>query len=380
MAVNFGYAGAYSGFIPSFEASGQLIDCTRDPKTFQINKYAQYVPSEEPIGVYAVLDADQPARVVTPDDSSWPNGAERPPWNDNHMPFVFLDYRTKRHDIGFTLGQQTIDNTKWKILAAYAGMAQQQTMTERILEAYLVLNGQVQNGQPALGAAVNPALVWGSNTGTPGSLVPGLTGWYSASDDESSPNFLAIKRTLMAAFRRINLLTNGKVQRGDLRLVLGPDDAIAIANTSEIQNFLKNNQFALDQVKGIKEGQNMLWGLPDYYMGFQLCVDDTVRVASRPNIGSATTTTGMSLAPLDAGDRSYIWQPGSAGILSRPGGLEGNYGVPSYSTLQIYFYEEMNVETLSEPHNRRTIGAVVEDRATVISAPAAGFWLTGINR
>lgn len=378
MATTWGYPGSYSGFIPSWEATGMLIDYTRDPTTFAINEYAQYVETDKPIGVYAVLDADQPARVVTDDDFTWPDGAEAPAGNDNLLPFVFLNFRCVRKNYPFTLGDETVANTSFQVLAAHAGMAQQQCMTGRILQTYLLLNGQVTaDGVPTSAVAANPTTVWGSNTGTCQALVPGISGWYAATDDEASPNFLAIKRSLLAAFRNINLLTNGKVQRRDLRLVLGPDDAQNIANTAEIQNFLKNNQYALAQVKGNEPGQNALWGLPDYYAGFKIVVDDTTRVTIRP-LSTATTTTGLSYATPPS-QRQYVWQPGSVGIMSRPGGLSGEYGKPSFSTLQLYFYREMEVQSFDDRRNERTEGRVVESRAPVLAAPAAGYWITGVN-
>lgn len=361
MAPTYGYPGAYQGFIPSFEASGQVISFFRDPKTFKVNEYAQYVPSKKPIGVYAIIDADQEARVVTDDDFVWPDGHEAPQGNDNLVPFVFEDYRCVRRAYPFTLGDETVDNADWKVLAAHAKSAAQQCMTARTM---------------AVQALAQTASNWGPNTSPVQALVPGITGWYGASGDESSPNYLAIKKSLDAAFIVINRQTNGIVQRADLRLVLSPTDAQSISETDEIHQYLKASPFALDQIKGDKPGQNAQWGLPDQLYGFKVVVEDCWRVTSRP-LATATAPAGTT-AGTGAGTRVSVWQDGSPALLSRPGGLDGEAG-PSYSTVQVYFYREMEVQSFDDRINERTMGRVVESRAVVIAAQAAGFLFTNAN-
>jgi hypothetical protein len=278
MAVStFAYPGNYNGFIPSFEASGQLISFTRDPKTFKINEYAQYVESKKPIGIYAVLDADQPARVVTDDDFAWPDGAEAPAGNDNLLPFQFLDYRCIRKVYPFTLGDEAVDNSDWKVLAAHADMASQQCMTGRTL----LTQKLVQN-----------AANWGSNTGPVQTLVNGIAGWYSASNDENSPNFLAIKKSLLAAYKQIKLYTNGIVRPDDLRLVLSPGDAQAIGETAEIHDYVAHSPVAKAQVRGEVEGDNVEYGLPNKVYGFRIVVEDATRVSSRPSPPQSAQAVG----------------------------------------------------------------------------------------
>jgi len=354
--ANFAYPGSYSGYIPSWEATGQLIEFTRDPAAFRINRYAEYINTKKPAGVYAELDADQPVRVVTDDDFAWPDGAQAPDGNDNLMPFRFRDFRCVRKAYPFTIGDEAADNTDWKVIAAHTDMAQSQCMTARTIAAAAVAQNTAN---------------WSNNTAKVQTLVPGITGWYGASDDEGSPNFLAIKRSLMAAARQINLYTNGKVKQSEMHLVLNPDDALNMANTAEIHSYLARSPAALAQVRGDSPGQNTLWGLPDMLYGFSLEVDDSPKVTSRPSSPQSSMT---------AGTRSYIWQQGSPTLLSRPGKLGGQYGRKSFSTLQIFFYREMEVYTKDDRDNERTKGRVVESRAVILAAPAAGFLFQNVNQ
>jgi hypothetical protein len=45
----------------------------------------------------------------------------------------------------------------------------------------------------------------------------------------------------------------------------------------------------------------------------------------------------------------------------------------------MFMLEEMTVETRQDPDNRLTKGRVVEDYATVMTAPVSGFLFTGCS-
>ena len=65
-----------------------------------------------------------------------------------------------------------------------------------------------------------------------------------------------------------------------------------------------------------------------------IVVEGAVKVTSKK--GAATKTTG------------YCMPSQAAVVLARPGGLMGMEGIPEFSTIQGFFYEEFTVETLDE--------------------------------
>jgi hypothetical protein len=65
-------------------------------------------------------------------------------------------------------------------------------------------------------------------------------------------------------------------------------------------------------------------------------------------------------------------------FVSRPGGLIGNEG-PSFSTATIFAYEDMTVETMDDPWNRRVRGSVTDNSATVLTAALSGLYIADAN-
>ncbi len=343
-----------NGFVPA--ATGQAIAFVRNPKEFRVNQYVQNIQSPEPIGLYAVLDPDQPARVVTDQEFAWADGDPRPVGSNNMGNFYWAEFRCFRRDYPYQIGEQAIKAAKgWNPQAFFNGIILQQAMTNRTARVVSLLE-TVAN--------------WGSNTADANTLNGGAGKWDTASNDESKPGFLAIKKALLEAVRRVNLLTNSVVKPNDLVLVISPGLAIAMSETSEIHTYLEKSRFALEQVRGEKQGQNALWGLPDKLYGIELVVEDASRVLSRPNaVGTPVT--------IASGNRVYCKSDTSAALISRKGGIDGMYGAPSFSTVQCYFYEyELAVEAFTDAKNKRIESHVVEQFKELLAAPAAGFLIT----
>ena len=69
----------------------------------------------------------------------------------------------------------------------------------------------------------------------------------------------------------------------------------------------------------------------------------------------------------------------TAFLVSRVGGLEGQAGAPSFSTVQIpYYQKEIEIETEDEKWNRRTKGSCVENVDEIMPAPQAGWLIQDI--
>ena len=125
----------------------------------------------------------------------------------------------------------------------------------------------------------------------------------------------------------------------------------------EIVDYVKASPEALAQIKGELGGRNTRYGLPDKLYGFETFVESTRKVTSRKGATRAV---------------SSVFPTTQAVLCSRVGELEGVAGAPSFSTLVIFAYEEMTVETKNDSDNRRTIGRVVENITAKLAAPASG--------
>jgi hypothetical protein len=331
-----------------------MISYIRNPKEFKLNKYVQYIETPVTVGLYARIDKDQPARVVSDADFVWADGADRPTGDWNQLRFEWVEFSVKRRDYPFRVGNIALAQAKnsWKPLEQHAGMAAMQAMINRTSRVISMLETSAN---------------WSGNTDAVTNLNSGAGKWDSASDDPSSPQYNAIKRALLKAAERVNLATNSVVQPDDLVLLISPGLAQAIANTAEVHNYLKYGPFSKAQLEDTSNN-NQRWGLPPSLYGFEVVVEDSSKVTSRPAADGTAATTG----------RTYIKGDTSAVMMSRKGGVNGIYGAPNFSTVQLYWHKwEMSVFTFDDPKNERTDGHVTDMFAEVLAAPETGYLITG---
>jgi hypothetical protein len=167
-----------------------------------------------------------------------------------------------------------------------------------------------------------------------------------------------------AACEKIVQSTNAAVSPTDICAVMNPITARLFASTDGVRDYVKNYPAALNFLQG--DAQFATYGLPSQMFGVNVVVDDTVRVSNRKG---STKATGFFY-----GDESA---PGIA-FVSRPGGMIGNEG-PSFSTVSIFAYEDMTVETLDDPWNRRIRGSVTDNSAIELTAPLAAVYVADLK-
>ncbi|OAI39607.1 hypothetical protein AYO40_01195 [Planctomycetaceae bacterium SCGC AG-212-D15] len=300
------------------------------------------VPVKQGQGYYLSITAEEAARVINSNlaDYVWHDGQEAPMGSDNTESFNFVRYLTTRYNYGFNLGQKAIDQATWPILSVHAGFMAQKAMTARTLS---VLSTLTTTGN------------WSGNTNT--ATILGGGRW-----DVSGPTDKFIRKTFNKVCENVLQSTIGVVQRTDLVCVINPHDARLMAETEEIRDYLKQSPFAMAEVRGDVESQNGEWGLPNSLWGVKIIVEDAVQITTRKAAATKTTV--------------YCLPSGNAIFLARPGSLLGMEGIPEFSTAQLFVYEEMSVETLTDVNNRRTVGRVVDDFATALVAPASGYYVT----
>lgn len=337
------YISNTSGYIPSHEATGKLVvDFSRNADSFAVNKYAQIVPVTATTGIYLKMTPDQAARVSSGGaEFIWPDGQAAPTGSDNHKEFEFASYFTQRFAPSFSLGSKTVKETPWDVVAAYGKMAAQQAMTLRTRKVVTALTTSGNYGSTAAATAAGGGK-WDVGTATAPYIMKGLQ--YAR---------LAIHKA-----------TVGAIKPSDLVLVVSPGLATLMASSQEVHSYLKESPSAWAEIVGDRPNYNANWGLPQQLYGTPIVVEDAVvETANKGATASKSTILGDTVAAL----------------IARPGGLEGNYGGPSYSFLTQFMLEEMTVEVKDDPDNRRTVGRVVEDYAVVATAPAAGFYFTAVS-
>lgn len=172
-----------------------------------------------------------------------------------------------------------------------------------------------------------------------------------------------IKRSIYYAIEQILDDTLAAVGQEDLLLVMSTSDAKALSETQEIVDHIKGSPDALAQIRGELPGKNAFYGLPDRLFGIEVVVDATRKVTSKKGATRAV---------------SSVVQSGKPFICSRPGGLVGVAGAPSFSTVTVFVYDQhdMQVEQWNDVNNKRQVGRVVDQTAVVMTASASGFLFT----
>lgn len=357
------YAGANNGFLPV--ATAQVVSYIRDPKKFKVNRYVQVLQAPAPHASYWKLDRHQPARVTSDAEFAWADGAKSPSGHHNLANFALEPFQTERRAYPFTLGNQAVKNAQkignLDLVSAHSKIVAQQAITNRTNRIITLLTTSSN---------------WGSNYATASTLNSGAGYWDYSSSVETDSNAYAINKALMEAVRRINLGTNAKVQFSDLRLLLSPGAAIRMSNSGEIRNYVKYSRNAQSTLKDTMGNPNEQWGLPSHISGVEIVVEDCVIVTDKPYAGDSTEPT-----------HSYVMPDDYAVLISRPGEIDADFGAPSYSTVQCYFFSEngeeggeLEVET-HEPNegwDRMIEGRCVEQFAEVLAAPPTGFLITDI--
>lgn len=340
------YPSAANVFVRDHAASGKMVvDFARNIKEFAVNQYMQIVPVKKTEGLYLKMTVEEAGRIQATDGANflWADGQPAPEGNDGLESHEYLPYRTVRRAFPFLLGDLTIDQATWNILAQHSSIKSRQAMTMR-----------TQLGISAMTDSSN----YDSTHYVDVTAISGNTGAWN----ESTAARQDIKRSLNYAAELILKDTLNGVKLDDLMVVIGPNLAAGMAECQEIVDYLKHSPDALAQVRGELPGKNVLFGLPDKLYGYPICVEATYKV---------TTKKGATTA------RSAVLSSNTPFMCSRPGGLVGVADAPNFSTGVLFVQEEMTVETLRDAPNRRTLGRVVENLAPAVVAPASGVLFTG---
>lgn len=344
MAATF--PGPSNAFIPDHNASNKMvIDFARNVKDFPVNGYCQIVPVEKVGGYYLEMTIEEAGRILNAnlDNFVWFDGEPAPEGAEGTESFEWKPFSCTRRAYPFKLGNLTVENASWDILSQHSSIKARQAMTAR---TQLAVTAMTTAGNYANSHVIDVTAISG-NTGS----------WAVSTTARQD-----IKRSIITAAELIADDTLDVVRLEDLRLVISSSLAGKIALTQEIVDYIKGTPHALAMVKGeLEGGRNVRYGLPNQLYGVELFVESTRKVTSRKGATRAV---------------SSVFPATNACLCSRVGTLEGVAGAPSFSTVVIFAYEEMTVETKNDSDHRRTIGRVVENLTAKVVAPASGVLFT----
>ena len=347
------YPGPSNVFIKDHNASGKMVvDYARNVKDFPVNGYAQIVPVDKVAGYYLEMTVEEAGRIVNAnlDNFVWYDGEPAPEGAEGTESFEWKPFSCVRRAFPFKMGNLTVENASWDIISQHSSIKARQAMTAR---TQLAVTALTTSGNYGTGHVRD---VTSSNTTTG---VPGNSGTWALSTTARQD----IKRSLITGAEQIADATLDVVKMEDLRLILSSNLAGKISMCQEIVDHIKGSPMALAQVKGelSAANRNARYDLPERLYGIETFVESTRKVTSR----KGATRAVSSIFPTDY-----------ACLTARVGSLEGVAGAPSFSTLVIFAYEEMTVETKNDSDNRRSIGRVVENIVAKMVAPASGILFT----
>lgn len=344
------FPGSPNVWVPSHEAGNKLvIDYSRNPKKFALNKYIQIQPVDKVLGLYQQMTIEERGRVMSTNaaEYDWDDGADAPSGTDGTESFIWQQFLAKRKAYAFRLGDMTVDQASWDIVAQHAEIMAQKAMTVRTQLAYNILttSGSYASGHTSAASSIS-----------------GCSGNWAQSTTARSD----IKRSLEYMFELMLNDTLGVIEPEDCYLVFGSATAAAISQSQEIIDMVKGGPDAYPMIQGKLNGGRQLYNIPSTLYGFNVVIDKTRK----------TTTLKGSSSPA----RSAIFAVGNAFLIARPGALVGTAGAPSFSFLQQFTYKkyDMVVETKYDDDNKRTNGRVIDCIVPAAVAPGAGAWISSV--
>ncbi len=342
------FPGGQNTWVPNHEAGNKLvIDYSRNPKKYALNKYIQIQPVDKVNALYLQMTVEERGRVMSTNAAEYDfdDGSDAPNGADGTESFNWLNFIAKRKAYPFRIGDMAADQATWDIVAQHADIQAQKAMTVRTQLAYNVLTttGSYSSGHVS---AVN------------GGTISGTSGNWAQSTTARSD----IKRSLFTGFTKMLDDTLGVIEPEDCVLVIGDLLAAQISESQEIIDAVKQSTDAWPMLQGNLPNGTQLYNIPSKLYGFPVVIDKTRKT---------TTLKGASTVT-----RSAIFAVGNAFLVARPGGLVGTAGNPSFGFLQQFTYKKYDfvVQTKYDDDNLRTNGRVLDCFVPIAVAPGSGFW------
>jgi hypothetical protein len=340
-SFNQGYPGGNDTYVPTLELSGNLmVSFSRNVKRYPVTRYAGITPVKQPRGAYLLFNPSDAIRMNNlPQGLEWAPGTLGPVGFANTLGFQQQTYLTKRYSEAIMLDQRSIDIANWPIMKSHTEGLAQKMMTHR---AYQVCTKMTTAGNYPSGN------VFASGTAAGGGpLDAGTT---------SNPY---IYNTFSNVVLLIQALTGGRIKRGDIFALGNAKTFTRMSRSREIREYLMQNPEAFRMIQQKKgDGWSENYGLPqELYTTTTICEDMFFNTNNR---GAATDTN------------SPVFPDGTLFFGVREQDLESAEGAANYSTIQVFIYEDMNVETFTDQEHRYTKLRTTDEFDVQVAAPITG--------
>jgi len=324
------------------------VEFSRNPRSFPINRYVEIIPTNKPQGKYLRIDDEEAVRVADIDRYRWPDRQKRPAPDD--LDHEFADFSTTRFAPGFRLGKRTVRAADWNIVASHSRMAATKAMVIRTKRVLTVLT-----------TAGN----WTSGVTTDTATNMGGGKWNASSTANKY-----IQKAINAIANQIVLNTNAVIHRNRIRMVMGPDVAKAVAESPEIAAWLQNHGATLNILLGRHDDFSDFGILAPLFGIGDVVVEDTPIVTDPKKVGTKAAKV------FQLTDRVLFLT--RERLVGTSIDVEAGDATITYSTVGIFAFEDMTVETKDEDWDRLTEGSVVDDTDVELVAPLSGFYLSDV--
>lgn len=342
--------GANTGYLPGFDESANLIvGYSRNEKDFAINQYSTICTVDKWIGAWLKFDPKDAARITQADGKNFlfPDGTPRPVGTNNHTNsrLSWMTYELNRYSIpgsvGYVAVSQAAYDVKKKILDDLATKA----MTQKTQIGLTTLTTTSEFASSHVATATS----WGGGFWSAGTVANPIIGL-----------------SLQKIRNQILKDTNGKVKPEDLVLIVNPDLAYTMSLSQEIRAYLSNQAGSLDVLTGKSPSMNTTWGLPSPLYGFKVVVEGSTIVSAQQDVDPSNDTA------------AFILGSNTAIVVARPGGVSGEAGGSSYSTLVCLQDKEceMQVEIFDKPEHKLYDFYVADAYKYIVPAPETGALIT----
>lgn len=370
MTQAFQFPSSTNGYMP--QATQYVISYIRKKEAFAFNRYMQMAEAPTPAFWYYKLDRDESVRMRQLADHVWADGAHRFERTDIQQGFRQTQAFCVRYAFDTEIGNLalSLSDKQWKAKQVYLDLLASKCIIARTLNVWQGGPGGGVEGTTTSWGGLDTVSTWPTGSVANANDLNGGAGtWDKAGSDPSNPgNYMAIKKSIMAAVNTIYQQTNNRVTYKNLHLIISPNLARIMANTDEIRDQYKYGPFMPEMVDKGEENFNDRFGLPASYGGVKLIVEDAVWLN---DLAVNAQTVGSTA-------RAYIKADNKAVLVSRVGGIDTQIG-PSASTVQWYWYKKQAVakEFVDPIHEITRLG--VEDFGCVVGAAMeSGYMINNV--
>lgn len=357
MATGPSVAGPTNGYVPNWEASGKLrVAFARNAANFPLTNIVKMVETKKNTGYWKRWFSQANARVIDDKRFMWPPGTPRPAPQENAS-FEYVEFRTKRRNFGYTFDTETVEQADEDTVAI-----------ERAGKAALCMTARAVRIASALTTTANFATTADGNLSAHHYGTTSAAGFGDlASGSENDPR---IFNAVNFAADLITKDTLGIVMDvpATTTLTFNPTTARKLAASAELFAYLKGSPAAYDQIRGNLH-RNAQFGLPLELYGHKLNVSNEVKVTSERK---------GTLA------QSYVFPDSTILLSTRYGDIDGTYNAAEnaagtdYSTITLFWKEDMTVEEFVDQKNRLLEGHVVENMVETVTCPATAYLFTAV--